>query len=83
MSQSETPTPIFNPDAASETLFFKGEWHLSHTGDEQMIADAETVNLAKGLFDKNYGDVQVKYHRDQADAGKELSLELVILQGEY
>ena len=44
-----------------------------------MVADAETVNLAKGLFDKNYGDVQIKFHRDEADVGKELSLELVIL----
>ena len=64
-------------------MFFKGEWHLSHTGDEEMIADAETVNLAKGLFEKNYGAVQIKFHRDQEDVEKELSLELVILQGEY
>ena len=60
-------------------MFFKGEWHLSHTGDEEMIADAHTVNLAKGLFEKNYGDVQIKFYRDQEDVEKELSLELVIL----
>ena len=56
---------------------------MSHTGDEEMIADADTVNLAKGLFEKNYGDIQIKFHRDENDVGKELSFELVILQGEY
>ena len=48
-----------------------------------MVADAETVNLAQGLFNKNYGDVQVKFTRNTADIDHELGLELVILQGEY
>ena len=48
-----------------------------------MIADAQTINLAKGLFDKNYGAVQIKFHRDQSEVGKEFRFELVIHQGEY
>ena len=48
-----------------------------------MVADAETVNLAQGLFSKNYGEVQVKFVRNTAEFDHELGLELVILQGEY
>ena len=48
-----------------------------------MVADAETVNIAKGLFEKNYGEVQIKYSRNDAEADHEMSFELVIHQGEY
>ena len=39
-------------------MFFRGIWHLSYEGDEEMVADA-SVRLGE-RFSVNYGKAQIR-----------------------
>jgi hypothetical protein len=54
---------VLNFDAApgqNNTHFFRGHWHLSHQGDEGMVAEVSQDTRLGDRFNLNYGFAQTQ-----------------------
>ena len=50
----------------NNTAFYRGEWHLSHLGDEEMVADVAQGFKLAASFKQNQGAAQVRLKTQEA-----------------